>query len=89
MTDPDNELLQERSVWLAELACAVNDAQRLTWALGASGENRLAMELYAKLEVVRLEIEDLRSRARATRRNNLDPFWVESPLWAAGRRILD
>jgi hypothetical protein len=54
----------ERSRWLGELAQAIDDAQQLVWefgsAVGLSGDT---LDLYARLEVVRDEIERMR-RAR-------------------------
>lgn len=66
----------DQAAWLAELAAAINDAQRLTWAMGAAGENRMAMELYARLELVRVEIDQLR-RSRRFARPEFNPIWSE------------
>jgi hypothetical protein len=66
----------ERAFWLAELAAAVNEAQRLAWTFGVASENRLAMELYAQLETIRLEIEDLRLKRKPPLRKGFNPNWM-------------
>jgi hypothetical protein len=64
----------ERSRWLGELAQAIDDAQRLVWEFGSSiGLNVDALDLYARLEVIRSELEDMR---RARRSANDHPCWT-------------
>ncbi len=58
----------ERARWLFELAHAIDAAQWVAWELGAgSGRNAEALELYARLEVARAEVEALRGRILMSR----------------------
>ncbi len=53
----------ERARWLLELARAIDEAQQVAWQLGAgSGRNAEAVELYARLEAARSEVEALSGR---------------------------
>ena len=50
-----------RSHWLAELAQAVDEAQRLVWEFGSSAGLRCdTLDLYARLEGVRAELDSIR-----------------------------
>ncbi len=54
-----------RSQGLCDLVRAIDKAQWLAWRLGAvEGRNIQALELYVRLEAVRLEIEALREGTR-------------------------
>ena len=54
-------LAAERSRWLGELACAIDEAQRLVWEFGSSvGLSGDALDLYARLEVIRSELDQVR-----------------------------
>lgn len=67
----------ERGRWLAELAEAVTEAQRLARSLSiAKGNHAEAEDLYGRLELVRIEVEDLRRAGRGARRASIDPFWA-------------
>lgn len=51
----------ERARSLAELAEAIDQAQRLAWTLGfGENSNPEAAELYLRLELVKAEVESLR-----------------------------
>jgi hypothetical protein len=64
----------ERSRWLGELAQAVDDARHLLWELGSTiGLSTEALDLHARLEVVRSELEDIR-RGRGAAHEA--PFWT-------------
>ena len=72
----------ERARWLAELAIAVEQAQRLAWRLGVSeGDDPDAKSLYARLEAVRTEVESLRRGGWAGEHQELDPFWMQFLPW--------
>ena len=74
-----------RARWLAELAEAVEQAQRLSWLLGgAQSDNLEAMELYTRLECVRLEIEQLRRSGWARLREEFSPEWIDALLGQRG-----
>jgi hypothetical protein len=60
-------LAVERTRWLGELARAIDHAQRLIWEYGSSvGLSVDALDLYARLEVVRDDVDAIR-RARGDR----------------------
>jgi hypothetical protein len=70
--------VEERARWLAELAQAIDDAQRLAWRIGfVDGSNPEAMELYARLELARVEVESLRRSGWASKGSGLSPEWIE------------
>ena len=72
----------ERARWLAELATAIDQAQKLAWRLGVSeGDDPEAKSLYARLESVRTEVESLRRGGWAGERRELDPFWMKLLPW--------
>ena len=51
-----------RARWLAELADALDDARRIVKKLGADDGRIEAVELYARIEAVRLEVHATRLR---------------------------
>lgn len=67
--------------WLAELADAIESAQRLAWKLGtAPHPSPEARELYSRLEAARVEVESLRGvfiRARLA-----EPAWLDALGWS-------
>jgi hypothetical protein len=71
------------------LAEAIDQAQRLAWALGiAEGDDPDAKDLYARLESARVEVESLRHAGWAGRSSDLGPNWMKflsdnSPLFGA------
>lgn len=67
----------ERARWLAELAQAIDQAQRLAWSLGAAEASVAEIEgVYRRLESARIEIETLRRGAWPARRAEPDPMWT-------------
>jgi hypothetical protein len=72
----------ERSRWLAELAETIDQAQRLARTLGVpEGNCSGAKALYRRLELVRIEVEDLRRGGWATQRTEIDPKWMNLFPW--------
>jgi len=72
----------ERSRWLAELAEAVVQAQRLARIMGVSdGKCGQANELYRRLEWVRIEVEGLRRASSKTHSTEIDPKWMDLVPW--------
>ena len=68
-----------RSRWLAELANAIESAQRLAWQLGtASRPSPEARELYSQLEAARIEVEAM----RAIHNHTPHPVWLEALGWS-------
>lgn len=85
----DQVVASERARWLAELAQAIAQAQKLAWTLGVvEGDNEEARELYARLEAVRAEVDSLRFGDWAHVSREVEPDWLESLLageaWLAG-----
>jgi hypothetical protein len=69
----------ERARWLAELAEALEQAERLLWSLPELPRGRSEiMELYASLDAARAEVQALRSRRVVPSRPNPAPFWMKS-----------
>lgn len=72
----------ERSSWLAELAEALEQAQKLAWHLGVNHDRGAdVMALYGQLEAARLEVQALRLKRGNRVRNNVDPEWPELLPW--------
>ena len=70
-----------RARWMAELAAAIEGAQRVAWQLGSAAKASLeARELYSRLEMARLELEALRLGTRCLR-DEIDPWLVEQIGW--------
>ena len=72
----------DRASWLAELADALEQAQRLIWCIGLSaGGNAEAMELYGRLETARMEARALRLGSSEPAPRGFDPNWTDLPPW--------
>jgi hypothetical protein len=79
---PNEQSAAERSRWLAELAEALEQAQKLTWRLGATeGRTAAAMELYSQLEAVRAEVQSLRLRPTTIAAPKIDRKWTDLVPW--------
>lgn len=67
---------------MAELALAIDQAQRVAWRLGVTeGNSAEAMALYARLEAAREELDSLRRGSWAGEQRELDPFWMKLLPW--------
>jgi hypothetical protein len=71
----------QRARWLAELSDALDEARRLVKRLGAADGRLEAVELYTRIETIRLEIEAIRLGRRYASREELDPEWIGLPPW--------
>lgn len=72
----------DRARWLAELAIAIEQAQKLAWRLGVSeGQDPDAKSLYAQLESVRGEVDSFRRGQWAGDHQELDPLWTKLLPW--------
>ncbi len=79
--EPDQVVALERVRWLAELDVAIAQAQRLAWQLGvAEGDSEEARSLYARLEVLRGEVDSLRFDRFGEVRRDIDPSWLEREI---------
>lgn len=73
----------ERARWLAQLAQAVEQAQRLAWSLSVSQQSTAEVEeLSRSLEAVRIEIEALRRGRPGIPQREIDPFWSGLLPWS-------
>ena len=71
-----------RARWLGELAAALEEARRLTKQLGADEGRIEAVELYARIEAVRLEIQAMRlTRLSGGGGESFDPDWTKDLPW--------
>jgi len=69
----------ERARWLAELADALEQAERLVWSIGDLPRDDPEMiELYGSLDAARAEVQALRVKRVASAPANLQPFWMKS-----------
>jgi hypothetical protein len=67
----------KRARWLAELAAAVDEAQRVAYALSLSrGSCAEAEILFGRLDAVRIEVQDLRGAGRSARPARINPRWT-------------
>jgi hypothetical protein len=71
----------QRARWLAELSEALDEARGLVKRLGAADGQLQAVELYARIEAMRLEIEAIRLGRRYAVREEVDPEWIGSLPW--------
>ena len=71
----------QRARWLAELSEALDEARRLVKQLGAADGQLQAVELYTRIEAIRLEIEAIRLGRRYASREEIDPEWFGLPPW--------
>jgi hypothetical protein len=70
----------ERARWLAELAEALDQAQRLVWNLGdAAAPSPEVMELYGRLDAVRAEVQIMRFKREIGASQALNALWPELP----------
>jgi hypothetical protein len=72
----------ERARWLAELALALEEAQKVAWRLGVSeGDSAEAKELYGRIEAARAEVDTLRLNGFRRIREETEPDWTSLLLW--------
>jgi hypothetical protein len=80
--ESNEAIATERARWFSELSAAIDQAQKLAWRLGVSeGDSAEAMELYARLEAVREEVDALRRGGWAGEQSQLEPFWMNLLPW--------
>ena len=72
----------ERARWLAELASALDEAQKVAWRLGVSeGDSAEAKDLYGRIETTRAEVDRLRLNGFRRIREESAPDWTGIALW--------
>lgn len=70
-----------RSLWLAELSKALEDARQLLEQLGETANLRDSSGLYARIEAARAEVEALRLRRAARDGDQSHPNRINLPPW--------
>ena len=78
---PNADSATQRARWLAELADALDDARCLVKQL-AGDETRLeAIELSARIEAARFEVQTLRLKKSPSGGQGFDPEWSKDIPW--------
>jgi hypothetical protein len=78
----------EEARWLAKLAEAIAQAQKVVWRIGVSeGDSAEAKDLYCRLEAVRAEVEALRRGPTPAPKRETRSYW--SHLLANDRNNFD
>lgn len=75
------ESAANRARWLAELADALDGARHLVKQLGADEGRLAAVELYARIEAVRIEVHMMRLKRSYGGGQEFDPKWSEDLPW--------
>jgi hypothetical protein len=78
---PIEDSAARRARWLAELADALEEARRLIKQLGAAEGQIDAVELYARIEAVRLEVQSMRIRRSSAAGDKFDREWTKDFPW--------
>jgi hypothetical protein len=71
----------KRAHWLAELADALDGARHLVKELGADEGRLEAVELYARIEAVRIEVHMMRLKRSYAGGREFDPEWSDDLPW--------
>ena len=71
----------ERARWLAELADALEEARRVVKLLGAADGEIGAVELYARIEAVRIEVQAIRLRRTYVQDREFCSEWIKDIPW--------
>jgi hypothetical protein len=73
---PFNFPPNEEARWLAKLAEAIAQAQRVVWRIGVSeGDSAEAKDLYCRLEAVQAEVEALRRGPLPAPKRETRSYW--------------
>ena len=78
---PNEDSAAQRARWLAELADALDDARHLVKELGAEEGRIEAVELYARIESVRLVVQAMRLRRSYGGGEDSRPEWTKDIPW--------
>ena len=70
-----------RARWLAELAEALEKARALVKQLGAADGRLEAIELYARIEAIRFEVQAMRLGLRDGAGQRTSPEWSNNLPW--------
>ena len=78
---PIEDAAVKRAHWLAELAAALDEAHRLVKERDGEAGSSEGIELCARIEGVRLEIEAMRLRRSSGGGGHFDPEWINDIPW--------
>ena len=78
---PSEHSAAERARWLGELAHALDEARLVTKRLGAAEGRIEAVDLYARIVAVKLEVELMRRMRSAGGGENSGPEWTKTAPW--------
>ena len=79
---PVDVVATERARWLAELAQVLEQAQEVMSRLAvADGRRGEALDVSARLEAARVEVQSLRRTRLSEPPENLDPEWRKQLPW--------
>jgi hypothetical protein len=78
---PNGDSAAQRARWLAELSEALDDARHLMKELGAEEGRIESVELYARIEAVRLEVQAMRLRRTYGGGGDFSPEWTKDIPW--------
>lgn len=71
----------ERARWLAELADALDEARDLVRQLGIEGGRIDAIDVAARIEAVRNEVQAMRLMRSSGGGQDFDPEWIKNIPW--------
>jgi hypothetical protein len=71
----------QRAQWLAELSTALDDARHLVKELGAEEGRIETVEIYARIEAVRLQVQAMRLRRTYSGGDDFAPEWTKDIPW--------
>ena len=78
---PNEDTAARRARWLAEVAEALDEARHVVKELGAERGRLEAVELYARIEAARLQVQALRIRRSYDGASNSGPEWMKDIPW--------
>ena len=78
---PSAESAATRARWLAELAGALDEARDLVRQLGIEEARIDAIDVAARIEAVRNEVQTMRLLSASARDQQFDPEWIKNVPW--------
>jgi len=81
---PASVTAAQRARWLAELSEALGEAQQLLWDLRPNMRDMEALDLAARVEAARAQVQSLSIARSKDTLPELPPEWIGLNLWNAG-----
>jgi hypothetical protein len=78
---PNAESAAQRARWLAELADALDEARDLVRQLGIEEGRIDAIDVSARIEAVRNEVQTMRLMRSSGCGHDFDPEWIKNIPW--------